>query len=250
MQIELQELTFKYGAQVVLAKVNFLLKSQQRTVLMGPSGQGKTTLLKILAGLLQPQSGQVLVDGKVLASQPRDKQMQWRRKVGMLFQKNALFDSLSCSNNVAFPMRETTNLAESEIIERVDYFLDSVGLSHAKNLLPHEISGGMQKRLGIARALALDPLLCLYDDPTAGLDPITSRSIIELIIQYQKKNASSLVAVVNDVNRAFQLATDIFFVFNQQIIYTGNPQQTQVHPDLRVQQFIQGLASGPLSEAL
>jgi phospholipid/cholesterol/gamma-HCH transport system ATP-binding protein len=149
----------------------------------------------MMAGLIPPTSGQVLIAGESLYELPLEKKQQLMKRMGMLFQKNALFDSLSNGENIAFPMREVTHQSESEINSTVDYFLQAVGLSHAKNLFPDEISGGMQKRLGIARALALNPQIIFYDDPTAGLDPITSRKIIDLICELQKKNGSTVVSV-------------------------------------------------------
>src|SRR5690606_16421776 len=141
----------------------------------------KSVILKIIAGILAPTSGEVLVEGHDLYRVRFDEQVFIQRKMGMLFQKNALFDSLTCAQNIAFPLRETTALSADDIENRVSEFLDAVGLESARNLYPSEISGGMQKRLGIARALALQPEIVLYDDPTAGLDPITSRKIVELI---------------------------------------------------------------------
>src|SRR5262249_39844909 len=149
-----------------------------------------------------------------------------------------LFDSLTCAENVAFPLRETTNLNEEQIQTKVDFFLEAVGLSHARNLCPDEISGGMQKRLGIARALALSPQIVFYDDPTAGLDPITSRKIVDLILQLQKELKSTVIAITNDMNRAYQMADRIAMVVEQELVMTGSVEETKNHADLRVQQFI------------
>jgi phospholipid/cholesterol/gamma-HCH transport system ATP-binding protein len=175
-----------------------------------------------------------------------EERLEWMRKTGMLFQKNALFDSLTVADNVAFPLRETTKLTESEIKERVAYFLKAVGLDHAFELFPNEISGGMQKRLGIARALALHPELIFYDDPTAGLDPITSRMIVQLILELRKKMKSTIISITNDMNRAYQIADRLAMVIDGEVIITGNAEQTRSHRDPRVQQFIRGLLDGPL----
>jgi phospholipid/cholesterol/gamma-HCH transport system ATP-binding protein len=166
--------------------------------------------------------------------------------MGVLFQKNALFDSLTCGENIAFPLRETTGLTDWEIDKKVEHFLDAVGLPHAKNLYPDEISGGMQKRLGIARALALEPEIIFYDDPTAGLDPITSRKIINLILDLKQQKKSTIVAVVNDMNRAYQLADRMGMIIDKTLLITGTPEETRNHLDGRVHQFVRGETKGPL----
>ena len=237
-----------FGALKVLKKVRLNVHKGEFVVLVGPSGQGKSVVLKLLAGLLKPTSGSVLIEGADLNQIPTSAQHQLLLKMGMLFQKNALFDSLSVGDNIAFPLREKTELGESEIQRRVVYFLEQVGIGHARQLFPDEISGGMQKRLGIARALALEPKIVLYDDPTAGLDPITSRRIIELILRLRKEQGSTVVAVTNDMARAYQMADRIAMVVDGEIIDTGDKDQTLGHKDPRVQQFVRGLLDGPLTE--
>lgn len=238
----------KSDQQVVLRDINLEVEKGECLVLIGPSGKGKTSLLKTMAGLITPQNGEVFVEQNNLATLSKKERVTLVKKMGMLFQKNALFDSLTCSDNIAFPLRETGfTRDENEIQKRIDYFLEEVGLSHAKQLFPDEISGGMQKRLGIARALALEPQIIFYDDPTAGLDPITSRKIVELILRLKKEKGSTVVAITNDMNRAFQLGDRIAMVVDQQVIVTGNPEQTKKSSDLRVKQFINGELQGPLS---
>lgn len=220
----------------------------ETVVLIGPSGQGKSTLLKLMAGLLSPSEGTVAIEGsdlKAMSSQDRE---TLAKKIGMLFQKNALFDSLTSIENVAFPLREVAApFPESAILERAEGFLEAVGIAHARDLLPDEISGGMQKRLGIARALALDPQIVFYDDPTAGLDPITSRKIVQLIMDLRDKRGSTVVAVTNDMHRAYQLADRILMVVDKEVIDCGSPSETQKSRDPRVSQFIRGLLEGPLT---
>ncbi len=218
-------------------------------VLVGPSGKGKTVLLKLFAGLLKPTLGQVQIEDKDLNQLAPHEQKQLLLKMGMLFQKNALFDSLSVGENIAFPLREKTKLSEAEIQERVVYFLEQVGIGHARLLYPDEISGGMQKRLGIARALALKPQIVLYDDPTAGLDPITSRLIVDLILRLRAENKSTVIAVTNDMVRAYQMADRIAMVVDGEIVITGNKAQTLAHQDPRVVQFVRGQLHGPLTES-
>ena len=204
--IELLDVTVTFGEETILKNVSLEIYEGENFVIVGPSGQGKTVLLKLMAGLITPTSGSVLVRGKnwqILST--REKQ-ELLYKLGMLFQKNALFDSMTVGNNIAFPMREVTSASEVEIDQTVVRFLEAVGLPQAKDLYPDEISGGMQKRLGIARALALKPEIIFYDDPTAGLDPITSRKIIDLIKELQKKDNATVIAITNDMNRAYQMA--------------------------------------------
>lgn len=166
--------------------------------------------------------------------------------MGMLFQKNALFDSLTVGDNVAFPLREATRSEENQIQALVQRGLDSVGLSHAEKLFPDEISGGMQKRVGIARAQALDPEYLFYDDPTAGLDPITSRKIIELIIQLQERKRATVFVVTNEVARAYQVGHRLWFVEGRSVRDLGSPDEAKRSKDPKVQQFLRGEAQGPL----
>lgn len=245
--VELKNVTVKFGSHVVLSNVNFSLEEEQAVVFIGPSGHGKSVLLKVMAGLIVPTAGQVFIRGDDISKMSKESRKALSRKMGMLFQKNALFDSMKCGENIAFPLREVTQKTEKEISETVEKFLDAVGILHAKDLYPDEISGGMQKRLGIARALALNPELILYDDPTAGLDPITSRKIIDLIAELKKKNKASVAAVTNDMNRAYQMADRIFMVLNQQVICTGTPGETKKNPDPSIRQFIYGDIHGPLT---
>jgi phospholipid/cholesterol/gamma-HCH transport system ATP-binding protein len=244
---EIRQASVEFQDHTVLSQINLHVKKGESLVLLGPSGQGKTVLLKTLAGLISPSKGEVLVEGYNWQDLRGAKRIEILKKVGMLFQKNALFDSLTCGENIAFPLRETTSLTEPEIQEQVVFFLEAVGIPLAKDLFPDEISGGMQKRLGIARALSLNPEIILYDDPTAGLDPITSRRIIELILSLKKQKKSTVVAITNDINRAYQMADRIVMVVDKEIIITGNEQETKNHPDPRVHQFIRGDLTGPLT---
>lgn len=202
-----------------------------------------------MTGLIQPTEGQVIIEGTNLQQMTTAQRETLAKKVGMLFQKNALFDSLTAVENVAFPLREVAGAKtdEREAIKTAEKFLDAVGIAHARDLLPDEISGGMQKRLGIARALALAPQIVFYDDPTAGLDPITSRKIVQLIIELREKSKATVVAVTNDMHRAYQLADRILMVVDKEVIDCGSPAQTQANEDPRVVQFIRGLMEGPLT---
>lgn len=248
---QVQNLSFGYQGQSLLCNLNFEIYPQDRIAIIGPSGSGKSTLLKLLAGLITPSNGQVLFEGHHLATTSEDQLVKLRRKMGLLFQKNALFDSMTSFENIAFSLREAsiTNNT-STLSSEVTKGLESVGLGHATHLFPDEMSGGMQKRLGIARAQALKPEVLLYDDPTAGLDPITSRHIIELILTLQKECASTIVVVTNEIARALQVATRIFFVVHKECLDLGSPMQAKQSSDARVQQFLKAQSQGPLQGAL
>ncbi len=247
--ISLKDVTVAFEDLVVLKSINLEIQAGESFVIVGPSGQGKTTLLKTMSGLVSPRNGKVFVEQKDWSTLSSKERLPLLKKVGILFQKNALFDSLTCVQNISFPLRETTALSDWEITKKAEYFLDAVGIHHARDLYPDEISGGMQKRLGIARALALDPEIIFYDDPTAGLDPITSRKIIDLIMTLKKEKGSTVVAITNDMNRAFQMADRIGMVVDQELLITGTPAETKNHTDPRVHQFIRGLLAGPLTTA-
>jgi phospholipid/cholesterol/gamma-HCH transport system ATP-binding protein len=200
-----------------------------------------------MGGLIAPSSGTVLIEGMNWQTMGRADHERIAKRTGMLFQKNALFDSLTVAENVAFPLREVTDLNESEIVKTVRFYLEAVEIDHAKDLFPDEISGGMQKRLGIARALALKPDIVFYDDPTAGLDPITSRKIIQLIMSLQKEMNTTVIAVTNDMNRVDQLANRVGMVVDHELIICGSPIEMKANQDPRVQQFIHGSLRGPLT---
>lgn len=246
--IKLHHVKVVFDDEVLLKDINLTISAGEKFVLIGPSGEGKSVLLKLMGGVLEPTSGEVLIEGLNLAELAEKERHALMRKMGMLFQKNALFDSLSVAENIGFPLRETTSLSEHDINERIDYFLEQVAIPHAKHLYPDEISGGMQKRLGIARALALNPEIIFYDDPTAGLDPITSRLIIDLIVTLQKAKNSTVVAITNDMARAYQLADRIGMIVDGELIITGTVAETKAHKDPRVHQFIRGHLEGPLTE--
>lgn len=244
--LELKSVDVSFHSDAILTDVNLQIRQGERVVIIGPSGHGKTVLLKTMAGLISPSKGQVMIEGLNWHRAAPSERLIVLKKLGMLFQKNALFDSFTCGENIAFPLREASQLTENEIQERVKYFLEAVAIPHALHLFPDEISGGMQKRLGIARALALRPQIIFYDDPTAGLDPITSRKIIELICNMQKDQNSTFIAITNDMNRAYQMADRILMVVDHQVLDGGTPQTIKTNPDPRIQQFIHGQLKGPL----
>jgi phospholipid/cholesterol/gamma-HCH transport system ATP-binding protein len=246
--IEFRSVTLQFGEQVIFRDLSFRIEAGEIFVLIGPSGSGKSSLLKLVAGLIEPSQGEVWIHGKNLKNISTQERIEIFLQMGMLFQKNALFDSLTAAQNIAFPLTETTDLSTEEIAQKVDYYLHAVGLSHAKPLFPDEISGGMQKRLGIARALALEPQIIIYDDPTAGLDPITSKSIVDLILKLQQEKNSTVIAVTNDMNRAFQMADQVAMLVDGECILLGDVTHAKNHKDPRVHQFLRGSLQGPLTE--
>lgn len=229
-----------FGATNLLNKCDFDLFEGESLVLIGPSGQGKTSLLKLMAGLLEPSAGSLEFEGEDWSKLSITQRNYHYRKRGMLFQKNALFDSMTAIENVCFPLQETGTEAADIISGKAKALLQSVGLDHALHFYPDEMSGGMQKRLGIARALILRPPILLNDDPVAGLDPITSRKIIELILNLKNESKITVVSVLNDINRAFELATRLIFVANGKALDLGSPAEAKKHPDDQVQKFLKG----------
>lgn len=233
--ISLQSVGKRFDSQWVFEGVDLHVPAGGAAAIVGPSGSGKSVLLRLIAGLMAPDQGTVRVAST---------------DVGMLFQRNALFDSLSVIENLLFPLRQRKAITGPEARDRARQYLDWVGLSHVPDLAPSQLSGGMQKRLGIARALVLDPAVVLYDDPTAGLDPVTSRTIAELIRKLQKSPGSTkttYVAVTNDMHRAYQLGDTIHLLARGRLFNGGTPDQVRNTREPALRQFALGLQEGPLS---
>jgi phospholipid/cholesterol/gamma-HCH transport system ATP-binding protein len=230
----------------LLENISFSLGDGKTLVIVGPSGHGKTVTLKLIAGLLKPTSGRIFIDDTDIVPLSGRQLAGVQKKMGMLFQKNALFDSLTCLENLSFPLSELTDLPPETIGRKAHDMLENVRLKNVDALYPDELSGGMQKRVGIARALVVDPGIILYDDPTAGLDPITSRHIVDLIIEMRGARKSTVVAVTNDMNRAYQMADMIAMVFQGSMMITGTPEETKAHTNPVVHQFVHGLVEGPM----
>jgi phospholipid/cholesterol/gamma-HCH transport system ATP-binding protein len=245
--IELKNVTIVLDSDVILKDVSLTISEGETLVLIGPSGSGKTVLLKTMAGIYKPESGEVFCEGENIENLSQAKRYNLAQHLGMQFQKSALFDSLTVFDNVAFPLREQGHFSETEIITRVKECLEAVNLASSSHLFPHEISGGMRQRLGIARAIAMKPNIVLYDDPTAGLDPIHADKVVELILDLKKKHQSTIVIVTHSMDVAYRLNGRIALVANQDVLVTGSAEETNAHPDPGVQQFIHGRLSGPLS---
>lgn len=245
--IEFKNVSIGFDEDLILKDVNFMVNQGDTFILVGPSGGGKTVLLKTMAGIYTPIKGQVFYKGVDIATLSQEARHELSFHLGMKFQKSALFDSLTVSENIAFPLKEQGHYSASKIDERVNECLQAVNLLASSRLYPHEMSGGMQQRLGIARAIAMKPDIILYDDPTAGLDPVNTDKIVELIIELKQKNNSTIVVVTHSIDVAYRLNGIIALVSNQEVLITGTQQQTETHPDPRVQQFIHGRLDGPIS---
>jgi phospholipid/cholesterol/gamma-HCH transport system ATP-binding protein len=234
-----------FGSRHILKDVNLTIHDGETLVILGASGSGKSTLLKIIIGLLKPTSGKVLVDGKDVTAMDEDAMNQERIHMGMVFQYSALFDSMNVKENVAFGLRQHTKLSEEEIDRIVKEKLHLVGLDGIENLMPANLSGGMKKRVSLARAIALDPDIILYDEPTAGLDPIRSTDISCLIRQTQRLMHATSVVVTHDLKSAYAIADRLAFLYEGKFLFIGTAEQIKQCPDPRVQQFIQGKSSIP-----
>lgn len=241
---ETNNLSFGFDKMALFQALNLQILSQERVALIGPSGVGKTTLLKLLAGLINPQAGQVSFLGNHWNSQTLTTQSFLRKKMSLLFQKNALFDSMTIMDNLTFTLRESEpHLASEEIYSRAKIALESVKLNQVSHLYPDQLSGGMQKRVGIARAQILKPQAILYDDPTAGLDPITSRQIIDLILDLQNKTQSTILIVTNEMARAYQVATRIIYLDKSGLVDLGPPELAKKTSHHQAHLFLQGRLS-------
>nr|BFD62080.1 ABC transporter ATP-binding protein [Bdellovibrio sp. HM001] len=244
--IKLDHVTIVLGGEVVLSDVSLEVERGETLVIIGPSGAGKTVLLKTMAGIYKPQHGHVYCEGEDWQDLQSEEKIRLARKIGMQFQKSALFDSMNAYENVAFPLREHTSMTEDEIEVRVRECLADVGLSQAQNMMPHELSGGMKQRLGIARSLALHPEIIFYDDPTAGLDPINTDILLDLILNLKREHGSTIIMVTHSLVCAYKMADRIVLVGNKQVIMAGTPEQTRQSSHPLVHQFVEGIMEGPL----
>ncbi len=248
--IEIQDLSKSFDEHKVLDHVNLTVKAGETMVIMGRSGCGKSVLLKHIIGLLKPDEGRVLIEGTDVTQASGHDLDALRLKFGMLFQSAALFDSMTVYENVAFPLQEHTPMSKEEITQRVQGCLQLVGLEKADELYPAELSGGMRKRVGLARALAINPQIVLYDEPTTGIDPIMGDIINDLIIALRDRLKVTSVVVTHDMRSAYKVADRMAMLYNGGIIAIGTPEEIRDSSNPVVQQFIQGKAEGPIREGL
>lgn len=240
--IELRDVVVAYDTRVILDSVNLTIEDGETLVILGGSGSGKSTLLRLIIGLQRPTSGQIIVDGVDITTLSEEEFNKVRQKMGMVFQYSALFDSMSVGENVAFGLREHTNLSDDKIQHIVDERLGWVGLSGYESYMPNELSGGMKKRVSLARAIALDPTLILYDEPSSGLDPITSGTISMLIRGMQERLGCTSIVVTHDMQSAFYVADRIALLDKGKFIEVSKTEDFKNSSNPKVQQFIHGEA--------
>ena len=245
--IEIKGIHKFFGTNHVLRGLDLEVKTGEALVVMGRSGCGKSVLLKMIMGIITPDEGTIVIDGvDIFSLTPRELD-QFRLKLGMLFQGAALFDSLTVRENVGFSLYEHTTLPPDVILEKVKEKLGLVGLSEIEELTPSSLSGGMKKRVGLARAIANDPKVILYDEPTTGLDPIMADGINDLIVQMHKKLRVTSVTVTHDLKSAYKIADRIAMLYQGKIIGMGSPKEIENTTDPIIRQFITGSATGPMT---
>ena len=240
--IEARGLRKKFGSQVILDGVDLQIESGESAVIIGRSGGGKSVLLKHLIGLLQPDSGTVVVDGQNIERMTERQLLLVREKFGMVFQGAALFDSMTVAENVSFPLRRKKKLTPAELDKKVSAALEVVDLLGTQKKKPEELSGGMRKRVGLARAIVYEPQIILYDEPTTGLDPIVSDSIDHLIIRVRDQLKVTSVVVTHDMRSARRVGNHVFMLHNKKMHAHGTPEEIFASKDPIVRQFIDGVA--------
>lgn len=244
--VELRDVRFAYGEREILKGINLVVPRGKVVAIMGGSGCGKTTLLRLIGGQLRASAGSVILGGEDLGQVSRDRMYELRRRMGMLFQFGALFTDMSVFDNVAFPLREHTDLPPELIESLVLMKLNAVGLRGAAHLEPSELSGGMARRVALARAIALDPMLILYDEPFAGLDPISLGIIGQLIRKLNDALGASTVMVTHDVHESLAIVDYVYFVSEGRIVAEGTPEEIRASQDPFVHQFVHAEADGPV----
>ncbi len=247
-KIRVRDLKKSFGTKVVLDGVDLDVSPGESVVVIGQSGVGKSVLIKCVIGILRPDSGVIEIDGSPITDPGFQEMDEVRRKFGMLFQYAALFDSLKVWENVGFALLQHSNMKPARIREVAEEKLRMVGLPGILDLMPSELSGGMRKRVGLARAIAMEPEILLYDEPTTGLDPIRADSINDLIVQMREELGVASITITHDMVSAYKIADRITMLFGGKLIAAGTPEQIRASDDPYVQQFIHGRAEGPIKE--
>lgn len=243
--VRMQNVSFRFGERVILDGIDLNIPKGKVTTIMGPSGTGKTTALRLITGQLQANSGLVEVEGQDVSKMSRKELFDLRKRMGMMFQTGALFTDLSVFENVAFPLREHTDLPESMIRDIVLMKLEAVGLRGARQLMPSELSGGMARRVALARAIALDPMMILYDEPFTGQDPITVGVIMQLIRKLNDSLGLTSIIVSHDVAEVSAISDVLYIITDGKVVESGSPAQLQHSESEWVQQFLNGRPDGP-----
>ena len=244
--IEIVNLHKAFNKKHVLQGVNLHIESGETMVVIGGSGSGKSVLIKHVIGLLMPDEGSIVVDGVDISNLSENDMNELRKKYGMLFQGAALFDSLTVWENVGFSLMQHTRLSKEEIKEKAKQKLEMVGLKGVEELMPSELSGGMRKRVGLARAIAIEPQIILYDEPTTGLDPIMADAINDLIIEMKKRLNVTSIAITHDMVSAYKIADKIAMLYEGRIQEVGTPDEIKRSANPIVRQFITGSSVGPI----
>jgi phospholipid/cholesterol/gamma-HCH transport system ATP-binding protein len=248
--IEIINVSKRFGGHRVLESASLTIPAGSTCVILGRSGCGKSVLLKHIVGLLKPDAGTVKVEGKDLAHLPKQEMDGLRMRIGMVFQGGALFDSMTVGENVGFGLIEHQRPERKELMERIEESLCMVGLGGIQNLMPAELSGGMKKRVALARAICMRPQIILYDEPTTGVDPITADSINELIRAMHDRLKVTSVVVTHDMKSAYRVGDKLAMLYQGKIIAEGTPEEIQKTDNAVVHQFINGLAHGPITETI
>ena len=246
--VELRDVTLDFPEKTVLQGVSLTVNPLDRLVIMGQSGSGKSTILRLILGLLQPTSGEIFFEQFEISRLNRAKLQQVRTRIGMVYQYSALLSSMNVRDNVGLPLEELTRKPRDEIDRIVDEKLTLVGMHEAKEQMPSELSGGMRKRVSLARALVMDPELILFDEPTAGLDPVISSVIDELIVSLSEHSKVTSIIVTHELDSAFRVATRMAMLYQGKVIADAPPEQFKKLDDPVVQQFLSGSTTGPILE--
>jgi phospholipid/cholesterol/gamma-HCH transport system ATP-binding protein len=246
IKIRVVNLQKSFGENHVLRGVHLEIQQGESMVVIGGSGSGKTVLIKCIIGLIRPDGGEIYVDGLEITSLNERRLNEVRKKFGMLFQGGALFDSMKVWENVGFGLRQQTRLGEEEIRRIATEKLRLLGLKDVEDLMPAELSGGMKKRVSLARAIALEPEILLYDEPTTGIDPVVADAINELIIRMREKLNVTSIAITHDMKSAYKIGDRIAMLYQGKIIEVGTPDDIKNSTNPIVQQFIQGKSEGPI----
>lgn len=244
--IEIVNLTKSFNSKRILDGVNLTIEDGKITVIIGRSGEGKSVLIKHIIGLLKPDSGSILLDGRDITWLKGRERDEVLKRFSMLFQGAALFDSMTVAENVGFPLREHTNLKDSEIRKVVSEKLRRVGLKGVEEMMPSDLSGGMKKRLGLARAIVMDPEIVIFDEPTTGLDPIMSDAIGDLMLETQRALKTTYIAITHDIRLTYKVADNVALLHEGRIITQGTVDEMKQSTDPMLRQFLEGRAEGPI----
>lgn len=246
--VELENVDLQFDEKSILKDLVLKVKKKERLAVLGQSGSGKSTLLRLIMGILDPDRGSVKFNGEEITRMSRRKLNRMRRKIGMVYQYSALISSLNVRDNLALPLEELTDKTKEEIDEIIEQKLALVGMEETREHMPSELSGGMKKRIGLARALVLEPELILFDEPTAGLDPVVSSVIDELIISLTEKTETTSIVVTHEMDSAFKIATRMAMLYQGKIVEENSPEEFRDSENPVVAQFVSGDTDGPILE--